>query len=129
VHHLVSTVRGKLEPGHHALDLLRGCFPGGSITGAPKIRAMEIIEELEPQRRGVYCGSIGYIGFDGDMDSNIAIRTLVHSDHSIRFWAGGGIVADSILELEYQECFHKAAAMLTLLEHFKANKTGEHAGG
>jgi para-aminobenzoate synthetase component 1 len=119
VHHLVSTVRGKLTAGHHALDLLRGCFPGGSITGAPKIRSMEIIEELEPHRRGIYCGSVGYIGFDGNMDSNIAIRTLVHSDHLIRFWAGGGIVADSDAEREYQECYHKAAAMLTLLNHFK----------
>ncbi|MDD5033614.1 MAG: aminodeoxychorismate synthase component I [Methylococcaceae bacterium] len=129
VHHLVSTVCGLLAPSHHSLDLLRGCFPGGSITGAPKIRAMEIIEELEPHRRGVYCGSISYIGFDGHMDSNIAIRTLVHSDHRIRFWAGGGIVADSDLEQEYQECYHKAAAMLTLLEHFKIRKFGEHVGG
>jgi len=129
VHHLVSTVRGKLAPGCHALDLLRDCFPGGSITGAPKIRAMEIIEELEPNRRGAYCGAIGYIGFDGNMDSNIAIRTLAHSKHGIRFWAGGGIVADSILEQEYQECYHKAAAMLTLLKHFKADKTSLYVGG
>lgn len=118
VHHLVSTVRGQLAPGHHALDLLRGCFPGGSITGAPKIRSMEIIEELEPHRRGVYCGAIGYIGYDGNMDSNIAIRTLVHSDDRIRLWAGGGITVDSDVEREYQECYHKAAAMLTLLNHF-----------
>ena len=122
VHHLVSTVRGKLKAGHHALDLLRGCFPGGSITGAPKIRSMEIIEELEPHRRGIYCGSIGYIGYDGNMDSNIAIRTLVHSDRQIRLWAGGGITVDSDEEREYQECFHKAAAMLTLLNHFKKRK-------
>jgi len=129
VHHLVSTVRGRLAPGCHALDLLRNCFPGGSITGAPKIRAMEIIEELEPHRRGAYCGAIGYIGFDGNMDSNIAIRTLTHSDDSIRFWAGGGIVADSILEQEYQECYHKAAAMLTLLTQFKADKSSDDVGG
>ena len=119
VHHLVSTVRGQLTKGQHALDLLRGCFPGGSITGAPKIRSMEIIEELEPHRRGIYCGSIGYIGYDGNMDSNIAIRTLVHSDQCIRFYAGGGITVDSDSEKEYQECYHKAAAMLTLLNHFK----------
>ena len=119
VHHLVSTVRGKLVSGQHALDLLRGCFPGGSITGAPKIRAMEIIEELEPHRRGIYCGSIGYIGYDGNMDSNIAIRTLIHSDRRIRFYAGGGITVDSDAEKEYQECYHKAAAMLTLLNYFK----------
>jgi para-aminobenzoate synthetase component 1 len=107
-----------LADGKHALDLLKHCFPGGSITGAPKIRAMEIIEELEPNRRGVYCGSIGYIGFDGNMDSNIAIRTLVHSDGKIRFWAGGGIVNDSVAEEEYQECFDKAAALLDLLRQF-----------
>ena len=119
VHHLVSTVTGQLEKGSHALDLLRSCFPGGSITGAPKIRAMEIIEELEPHRRGIYCGSIAYIGFDGNMDSNITIRTLVHSDNTIRFWAGGGIVNDSVREAEYQECFDKAAAMISLLQQMR----------
>jgi len=118
VHHLVSTVTGILADDKHALDLLKSCFPGGSITGAPKIRAMEVIEELEPHRRGVYCGAIGYIGFDGNMDSNIAIRTLVHSENNIRFWAGGGIVNDSVMEEEYQECFDKAAAMLDLLRQF-----------
>lgn len=115
VHHLVSTVTGELSEGQHGLDLLRSCFPGGSITGAPKIRAMQIIEELEPHRRGVYCGAIGYMGFDGNMDTNIAIRTLVHSDNMIRFWAGGGIVNDSVMEEEYQECFDKASAMISVL--------------
>ena len=123
VHHLVSTVTGCLSEGQHALDLLRNCFPGGSITGAPKIRSMEIIEELEPNRRGIYCGSIGYIGFDGNMDTNIAIRTLVHSDNSIRFWAGGGIVNDSVMEDEYQESFDKAAALLNLLEQFGGHES------
>ncbi|MEE9337640.1 MAG: aminodeoxychorismate synthase component I [Methylococcaceae bacterium] len=123
VHHLVSTVTGILAEGHHALDLLRNCFPGGSITGAPKIRAMEIIEELEPNRRGIYCGAIGYIGFDGNMDTNIAIRTLVHSDNTIRFWAGGGIVYDSVMEDEYQESYDKAAALLDLLERFKRDES------
>ena len=118
VHHLVSTVKGVLAEGQHALDLLRNCFPGGSITGAPKIRSMEIIEELEPNRRGIYCGSIGYIGFNGNMDTNIAIRTLVHSDNKIRFWAGGGIVNDSVMDDEYQESFDKAAALLKLLKQF-----------
>ncbi|MDI1292860.1 MAG: aminodeoxychorismate synthase component I [Methylobacter sp.] len=118
VHHLVSTVTGLLAENQHALDLLKSCFPGGSITGAPKIRAMEIIEELEPNRRGVYCGAIGYIGFNGNMDTNIAIRTLVHSKNTIRFWAGGGIVNDSVAEDEYQESFDKAAAMLDLLQQF-----------
>jgi len=116
VHHLVSTVTGTLARDKSALDLLRGCFPGGSITGAPKLRAMQIIEELEPHRRGVYCGAIGYIGYDGRMDTNITIRTLVYSAGAIRFWAGGGIVADSRLEDEYQETFDKASAMLRLLE-------------
>ncbi len=118
VHHLVSTITGVLADDKHALDLLKSCFPGGSITGAPKIRAMQVIEELEPHRRGVYCGAIGYMGFDGNMDTNIAIRTLVHSKNSIRFWAGGGIVNDSVMEDEYQECFDKAAAMLNLLRQF-----------
>jgi len=116
VHHLVSTVQGALAPGHDAIDLLRGCFPGGSITGAPKRRAMEIIEELEPHRRGVYCGAIGYIGFDGNMDSNIAIRTLVHSQGRVCFAAGGGIVSDSTAAEEYQESLDKAAALLRVLE-------------
>ena len=120
VHHMVSTIRGRLACGQGPMDLLRGCFPGGSITGAPKIRAMEIIEELEPDRRGLYCGSIGYVGFDGHMDSNIAIRTLVHSDQQMRFWAGGGLVADSEVEQEYQECHHKAAALLHLLDQFRS---------
>ncbi len=103
VHHMVSTVEGELAEGEDALSLLRACFPGGSITGAPKLRAMQIIEELERARRGVYCGSIGYIGFDGDMDCNIAIRTLVKCAEKISFWTGGGIVADSSTEAEYQE--------------------------
>ncbi|HUL41049.1 MAG TPA: aminodeoxychorismate synthase component I [Burkholderiales bacterium] len=117
VHHLVSTVTGKLARDKSALDLLRGCFPGGSITGAPKLRAMQIIEELEPHRRGVYCGAIGYVGYDGGMDSSIVIRTLVYSAGTIRFWAGGGIVVDSRMEDEYQETYDKAAAMMRLLEH------------
>ena len=116
VHHLVSTVTGRLARSKHALDLLRGAFPGGSITGAPKLRAMQIIEELEAYRRTVYCGAIGYIGFDGNMDTNIAIRTLVHKDDRIYFWAGGGIVADSVPESEYRECFIKAEAIMRLFE-------------
>lgn len=115
VHHLVSTIEGKLAGGSDALHLLRDCFPGGSITGAPKQRAMQIIEQLEPHRRGIYCGAIGYVGFDGNMDTNIAIRTLVYSGNQIRFWAGGGIVADSVMAEEYQETFDKASAMFKLL--------------
>ncbi len=116
VHHLVSTVTGTLAPDRDALGLLRACFPGGSITGAPKRRAMQIIEELEPHRRGVYCGAIGYLGFNGNMDLNIAIRTMVVADGMARFWAGGGIVADSQLDAEYRETFDKARALLRLLE-------------
>ncbi len=118
VHHLVSTVTGQLKNGCDALDVLRDCFPGGSITGAPKQRAMEIIEQLEPHRRGIYCGAIGYVGFDGNMDSNIAIRTLVFSNREVRCWAGGGIVADSKCESEYQETLDKASGMLEILRCF-----------
>jgi para-aminobenzoate synthetase component 1 len=118
VHHLVSTIEGRLQSGKKALDLLRECFPGGSITGAPKQRAMEIIEQIEPHRRGIYCGVIGYIGNDGNMDTNIAIRTLVYSGGEIRCWAGGGIVADSTCAAEYQETRDKAGAMLELLRRF-----------
>jgi len=118
VHHLVSTVEGELTSGRDALHLLHDCFPGGSITGAPKLRAMQIIEQLEPHRRGVYCGAIGYVGFDGNMDTNIAIRTLVYANHEICCWAGGGIVADSQCEAEYQETLDKASAMLGLLQHY-----------
>ena len=118
VHHLVSTVEGQLAEGRDALHLLRDCFPGGSVTGAPKLRAMQIIDQLEPDHRGVYCGSIGYVGFDGNMDSNIVIRTLVHAGEEIRCWTGGGIVADSEMALEYQETLDKASAMLELLQHY-----------
>lgn len=124
VHHLVSTVTGKLDDKQDAISLLRACFPGGSITGAPKIRAMQIIEELEPQRRGLYCGSIGYIGFDGRMDVNIAIRTLVYNQGEIRCWAGGGIVSDSTEAAEYQETFDKADAMLSLLQDSRLKRVG-----
>ncbi len=116
VHHLVSVVEGELASQEDAVSLLRHCFPGGSITGAPKLRAMEIIEELEPQRRGVYCGSIAYLGYNGNMDSNIAIRTAVHQDGRFTFSAGGGIVCDSVCAEEYQETLHKAAGLLRLFD-------------
>lgn len=124
VHHLVSTVTGVLKPGLDALHLLRGCFPGGSITGAPKVRAMEIIEELEPHRRSVYCGSIGYVGFDGRMDTNIAIRTMISTAGQIHLYAGGGIVADSEASAEYHECFDKAAPMLELFNQLELSRVG-----
>lgn len=116
VHHLVSTVEGELLSNYSATDLLRGAFPGGSITGAPKIRAMQIIEELEPHRRSVYCGSIGYISTCGNMDTNITIRTLVCENNNIHCWAGGGLVADSILENEYQETFDKVNKIIPILK-------------
>ncbi len=122
VHHMVSTITGKLDKNRCAIDLLRGCFPGGSITGAPKLRSMEIIEELEPHRRGIYCGAIGYISNDGNMDTNIAIRTILHKQQKMYFYAGGGIVYDSEMNLEYQETFDKAAAMLQVL-----NQDRQHA--
>lgn len=115
VHHLVSTVEGKLKAEFNATDLLRAGFPGGSITGAPKIRAMEIIEELEPHRRSVYCGSVGYISACGKMDSSITIRTLICEQNSIYCWAGGGLVADSNVDSEYQETFDKVGKILPLL--------------
>jgi para-aminobenzoate synthetase component 1 len=116
VHHLVSTVKGELLPERDAIDVLSDCFPGGSITGAPKQRAIEIIDELEPDRREVYCGSIGYLGFDGNMDINITIRTMVFAKNEIRFWVGGGIVADSNEDDEYQETLDKASGMLEVLK-------------
>jgi para-aminobenzoate synthetase component 1 len=115
VHHLVSTVVGELDPSVDAVDLLRAAFPGGSITGAPKIRAMEIIAELEPTRRGVYCGSIGYLAASGAMDTSIVIRTYVAKGERVYFQAGGGIVADSDPEQEYRETLDKARALIDAL--------------
>jgi para-aminobenzoate synthetase component 1 len=116
VHHLVSEVVGTLRPGMTAVDLLRAAFPGGSVTGAPKVRAMEIIAELEPTARGPYCGSLGYIGFDGAMDTNILIRTFTLGRGWAQFPVGGGIVADSDPAAEYEETLHKAAGLLRALE-------------
>lgn len=117
VHHLVTTITGKLAPGKTPLDLLRDSFPGGSITGAPKKRAMEIIDELEPASRGIYCGSIGYISANGRMDTNIAIRTLTARNCSIECWGGGGIVADSLPEKEYEEALQKVRNLMAALEN------------
>jgi para-aminobenzoate synthetase component 1 len=115
VHHLVSTVTGTLEAGRDAIDLLLAAFPGGSITGAPKVRAMEIIAELEPSRRGVYCGSVGYISITGAMDTSIVIRTYLALGARVYFGVGGGIVADSDPEEEYRESFDKARALVSAL--------------
>jgi para-aminobenzoate synthetase component 1 len=115
VFHLTSTVEGRLSPGKGAIELLKATFPGGSITGAPKVRAMEIIDELEPTRRSVYTGSIGYLGFNGDMDLNIVIRTVLVKGGKAYFQVGGGIVYDSEPEAEYQETLDKARALIQAL--------------
>jgi para-aminobenzoate synthetase component 1 len=112
----VSTVAGKLKDGAGPIDCLRATFPGGSITGAPKIRSMEIIDELEPVKRSVYTGAIGYIGFDGNMDTSIAIRTFVVKKNRVYFHVGGGIVADSDPAMEYEETLHKAKGLMEALE-------------
>ncbi len=116
VHHLVSAVTGELADGKDALDLIGGSFPGGSITGAPKIRAMQIIDELEPNRRALYCGSLMYLDVRGEMDSSIAIRSLLATDGQMACWGGGGIVADSQWEAEYQETFTKVRVLMQTLE-------------
>jgi len=116
VFHLTSTVEGRLKSGLSPVEALMKCFPGGSITGAPKIRAMEIIDELEGIKRGVYTGSIGYISFNGDMDTSIAIRTFVHKDGELYFGSGGGIVYDSDPAAEYDETLLKAKAFFTALK-------------
>jgi para-aminobenzoate synthetase component 1 len=117
VHHLVSSVTGTLAADHDALDLIAGSFPGGSITGAPKIRAMQIIDELEPSRRALYCGSLIYLDVRGEMDSSIAIRSLLVKDGQVSCWGGGGIVADSDCEAEYQESFTKVRILLETLQN------------
>jgi len=116
VHHLESTVTGQLEAGRTAADLLRAAFPGGSITGAPKVRAMEILAELEPEARGVYCGAIGWLSVTGAMDTSIAIRTVTFKDGQGYFHAGGGIVSDSVPALEYQETLDKVAGIRRAFE-------------
>jgi para-aminobenzoate synthetase component 1 len=116
VHHLVAEIEGRLSPYHDDIDLLAAMFPGGSITGAPKIRAMEIIEELETHQRGVYTGAIGYIGMDGRSAWNISIRTIVRSGEVWSYNVGGGIVADSVPEEEFNETLSKAEGMKSALE-------------
>ncbi len=115
VHHLVSTVSAQLQPEYNAVDLLKACFPGGSITGTPKVRAMQIIEELEPHRRNAYCGSMGYVSINGKMDTSITIRTLIAHNQHLYAWAGGGLVADSLASAEYQETLDKLAKILPIL--------------
>lgn len=115
VHHLVSTVTGQIESQGAVVGLIKDCFPGGSITGAPKVRAMEIIEELEASRRSIYCGSIGYLSYDGQVDLNIAIRSLLFTKDVIHCWGGGGIVADSNTEAEYEETLNKIGILTSTL--------------
>ncbi|MHA1916732.1 MAG: anthranilate synthase component I family protein, partial [Candidatus Ranarchaeia archaeon] len=116
VQHIVSKVTGELKPDFDSFDVLRALFPAGTVSGSPKIRAMEIIEECEPTRRGPYAGTVGYFGFNGDMDFAITIRTLISNRDKAVIQAGGGIVADSIPENEWQETKHKAKALMKALE-------------
>ena len=116
VMHIVSNVSGKLSDNMDSIDALFACYPAGTLSGAPKIRAMEIIDELEPTRRGIYGGAIGYIDFSGNLDTCIAIRTMVVKDGRAHIQAGGGIVADSQPEAEYQETVNKAMALLRAVE-------------
>ena len=114
--HLTSNVTGTLEINRTAFDALRSCLPAGTVSGAPKVRAMEIIDELEPQKRGPYAGAVGYIDFAGSMDTCIALRTIVVTGGKAYVQAGAGVVADSIPELEYEETLNKAKGMLVSIE-------------
>jgi para-aminobenzoate synthetase component 1 len=115
VQHLVSAVCGELAGERRTLDIVRAAFPGGSITGAPKVRAMEIISELEPTARGAYCGSLGYLGFDGSLDLSILIRTITAGRGWWQLPVGGGIVAQSVAQQEYDETWHKATGLVRAL--------------
>ena len=116
VFHLVSTVVGEIKEEHSPIDCIKACFPGGSITGAPKIRSMEIIDELEKVRRNIYTGSIGYIGLDGNSDFNIVIRTALIKENKAYFGVGGGITYESIERMEYDETLDKARALMNVLK-------------
>ena len=112
VHHLVSTIHAEIDSESNIYNLIRDAFPGGSITGAPKLRAMQIIHELEPNNRSIYCGSIGYISFDEKTDFNISIRSMLSIDNNLYFWGGGGIVNDSDIRSEYNETISKVKPLL-----------------
>jgi len=116
VMHMVSKVSGQLAEGRTAMDVLKAAFPAGTVSGAPKVRAMQIIDELEPTRRGPYAGAIGYLSYGGDLDTCICIRTALVKDGTAYVQAGGGIVADSVPETEYEETQNKAAALLRAIE-------------
>jgi anthranilate synthase component 1 len=114
--HITSNITGQLRPGQTALDTLQSCLPAGTVSGAPKVRAMQIIDEFEPTRRGCYAGAVGYLDFAGNMDTCIALRTVVYLDGKAHVQAGGGIVADSVPENEYEESLNKARALLKSIE-------------
>jgi anthranilate synthase component 1 len=127
VMHIVSNVEGRVRPGLDAIDVLRASFPAGTVTGAPKVRAMQIIDELEPVKRGIYSGAVGYLGFNGDMDVAIAIRTAVVKDGRLHAQAAAGIVADSDPRSEWLETQHKARAILKAAELASSEKLAEVA--
>jgi anthranilate synthase component 1 len=122
--HIVSNVTSELKPGLDAIDVLRATFPAGTVSGAPKVRAMEIIEQLEPTRRGVYSGAVGYIGWNGNMDTAIAIRTAVIKDKTLYIQAGAGIVADSVPRNEWNETMNKARAIFRAVAMASAGLNG-----
>jgi anthranilate synthase component 1 len=126
VMHIVSHVTGQLKPGLGAIDVLRATFPAGTVSGAPKIRALEIIDELEPVRRGVYSGAVGYLGWSGNMDTAIAIRTAVIKDGELHIQAGGGIVYDSVPATEWEETLNKRRAMFSAVALAEAGLDGSH---
>jgi anthranilate synthase component 1 len=125
VMHIVSNVKGKCAPGCDAIDVLRATFPAGTLSGAPKVRAMQIIEEMEPERRGVYGGAVGWIGFNGNMDTAIAIRTVVEIDGEFFMQAGAGIVEASQPNAEYDETVNKARAALVALTAARGDRARE----
>jgi anthranilate synthase component 1 len=129
VMHLTSNVTGRLAGGRTAFDALRACLPAGTVSGAPKIRAMEIIDELEPRKRGPYAGAVGYVDFGGSMDTCIALRTAVLKDGMAYVQAGAGIVADSVPAAEYEETVNKARGMLVAIELTKRRLAGASVGG
>jgi anthranilate synthase component 1 len=124
VMHIVSDVKGRLRAGLDAIDVLRACFPAGTVTGAPKVRAMEIIDELEPLARGPYAGAVGYLGFSGNMDTAITIRTIVMSGGRAYVQTWAGIVADSVPEREYVETVNKAQALVRAMERVNRVRGG-----
>jgi len=120
VMHIVSNVEGQLKPNMDAIDVLKATFPAGTVSGAPKVRAMEIVDEFEPTKRGIYAGAVGYLGFNGDMDVAIAIRTGVIKDNKLYVQAGAGIVADSVPQSEWEETQNKAKAVIRAAELVQA---------